>query len=192
MKLFKIFFTLLAICLITDTPLSGKSKYDGQKFLVSSGYGWAFDSEYSKSGYSNMNSFIYTPWKHWGFGLDLGFSVAEKRDHSSQDQFRHKSRVYSAGPSAYWIPVRLEKHSVMLGAGVNYTHGRELVQQSPWFLDRTDPIESPEVYNNGVGIAFSTSYSFKITENIGIGARGYCNIFEGIHVSALLNLHFEF
>lgn len=176
-----------------------RPEYDGNKFLVMSGYGYTYSSDHDSHGFGTTQSLLYVYKRQLGFGFDLGYSytkggyVNPVKAQSNAFYHTHLHNYFYIGPSVYWFPLNTSRHQIHIGVSVNYSHTNDAELMTSY-----DPITNSEFSyyqrpsSDGVGLVASAGYTYKITNHIGIGARCYFSWFNEAHVSALFNLSFEF
>ncbi len=198
MKRFILIISVLLACAFLG---SAKNRTDvcNNKFLVMSGYGYAYSSDHGSDGFGTTQTLLYMHSKHFGYGFDLGYSytkggyVSNVSGLSNAFTHTHLHNYFYIGPSVYWFPLNTSHHQIHLGASVNYSHSDDAeLMKSYEPIDNSEYTYFQQYVLNGVGFAASAGYTYKITRHIGIGARCYFSWAEEAHVSGLVNLCFEF
>lgn len=198
MKRLYIIALLLLSCML---PGMAKDRADEKmnRFLIMTGYGYAYSSDNASEGFGSAQTMLYMPGRHWGFGLDLGFSytkggyVHSVSGHSNAFSHDHLHNYFHIGPSIYWFPLNTERHQIHIGASASFSHTNDAELMTSYEpVDNSESSYFQQPFSNGVGIAASAGYTYKITRHIGIGARCHFSWFEQAHISGLVNLCIEF
>ncbi|MGM9737673.1 MAG: hypothetical protein ACI3ZT_04575 [Candidatus Cryptobacteroides sp.] len=169
-------------------------------FIVQGGYGYSLykhDCAWDKSGgFTMMQSFLYSPHRHWAFGVNVGYerTTADKRYSASQLQSLDVvEENVSVGPMALWLPVRTGRHQLYVGAGVNYLKTFRDIH-SVWSSEEAGKVlkDGSSSKLNRAGGLVTAGYTYSLTRDIGIGPKLAVSFSDGVHYSALVNLSFSF
>lgn len=79
--------------------------------MTSNGY---MESELGINGSGHIITFLYSPQKLWGYGLDASFMQGKNRS------LERKYFNVSLSPSIYLFPLNNNRHQIYLGAGIGY------------------------------------------------------------------------
>lgn len=194
---------LLIVMFFLSCQLAGLAKNGADlaenRFLIMSGYGYAYSSDHSSGGFGSAQTMLYMHSRHFGFGLDLGYSytkggyVNSVTGHSNAFVHDHLHNYFYIGPSVYWFPLNTVHHQIHIGTSVNYSYINDadlMTSYEP--ADNSEYSYFQQPLSNGVGFVASAGYTYKITGHIGVGARCFFSWFEQAHVFGLVNLCFEF
>lgn len=201
---------LMPAMLLAEDKKEQKTDKQPPQFMMMSGWGYNYASQYEGHGFSTNQTFVWvTPNKHWGFGLDFGYSYTEGGYWSPENQsydphtgitstregvdFSNRENWYYVGPAAYWFIVNNDRHQLHLSISVNFSGSHATNITNYYDLDgNIHDIDIKDPNDFGVGYSASFGYNYKITEHFGIGARAYFCWSNQAFVSGLVNLNFTF
>ncbi len=187
----------LSVCAssFAATPVTEKKDDGSQKIVFQSGYGFSLSkykgngSEVS-NGFSMSQTLLYSPFRHWAFGLDFGLekAVGKGSDKEWNWDYRDYTDCLHIGPAVSFYPLRTVKHDVYCMLSVKYARVSDVRKN----MLQNNVVEWYRTVRNCAGYQFSAGYNYNFTRNIGAGIKVNAMYCYGMHVSTLLNMSFRF